>query len=98
MKRKIMLLAALIGRGIFKGAALVGALVLIIALWFWDASLLTMPADESLYAVKSMTHLGCRVSFSSPEAIKRCGRAHPSGRSAASTNPHRYQATDNRPA
>jgi hypothetical protein len=51
----MVLLAALVGRGVFKGAALVGALVLIVALWFWDASLLTIAADQNLYLVKTAT-------------------------------------------
>jgi len=41
-----ILTALLIGCLLFKGAALVGGLVLIVAVWFWDASLLTQAADE----------------------------------------------------
>src|SRR5205085_9868459 len=36
------------GRGVFKAAALLGAFVLIIGVWFWDASVLTVAADENL--------------------------------------------------
>jgi hypothetical protein len=36
------------GRGAFKGAALVGAFGIIVAAWWWDASLLTAAADANL--------------------------------------------------
>ena len=50
-----MLVGALIGRGVFKAVALIGAFVLIVAVWFWDATLLTMAADENLRAIKAVT-------------------------------------------
>jgi len=50
-------MATWVGRGLFKGAALVGAFVLIIGLWLWDASVLTMAADENLRLVKGVTSL-----------------------------------------
>src|SRR3954454_14047630 len=43
-----ILAVALVARLLFKGTALVGGLVLIAAVWFWDASLLTKTADETL--------------------------------------------------
>ena len=52
-----MLMANWVARGLFKGAALVGAFILIIALWVWDASLLTTAADENLRLVKMVTRL-----------------------------------------
>jgi hypothetical protein len=45
------------GRGIFKGAALVAAFALIIAVWFWDAALLTEMADRNLWMIKIATGL-----------------------------------------
>ena len=50
-------MATWVARGLFKGAALVGAFVLIIGLWLWDASVLTMAADENLRLVKGVTSL-----------------------------------------
>src|SRR5919108_173938 len=55
MNGKAALVAALIGRGVFKVVALIGAFVLIMAVWFWDASLLTMAADENLRLIKTVT-------------------------------------------
>jgi hypothetical protein len=52
-----ILTALLIGRLLFKGAALVGGLVLIVAVWFWDASLLTQAADENLKLVRAATRV-----------------------------------------
>src|SRR5436190_7011051 len=54
---KAMLIATLLGRGVFKAAALLGAFVLIVGLWLWDASLLTMVADENLRLLKAVTSL-----------------------------------------
>jgi hypothetical protein len=54
---RTMLIATLIGRGVFKAVALIGAFVLMIAVWFWDAALLTMAADENLRLVKAVTSL-----------------------------------------
>jgi hypothetical protein len=50
-------MATWVARGLFKGAALVGAFVLIIVLWLWDASVLTLAADENLRFVKTVTGL-----------------------------------------
>jgi hypothetical protein len=52
-----MLIATLLGRGVFKAVALLGAFVLIIAVWFWDAALLTTAADQNLRLVKAVTRL-----------------------------------------
>jgi hypothetical protein len=52
-----ILIARWIGRGTFKAAALVGAFVIIVALWFWDASVLTRAADENLRLIREMTRL-----------------------------------------
>src|SRR4030088_1255421 len=52
-----ILTATLVARLLFKGAALIGALVLIVAIWFWDASLLTKAADENLRLVRAATRL-----------------------------------------
>ena len=52
-----ILAAALIARLLFKGTALVGGLVLIAAVWFWDASLLTKAADENLLLVRAAASL-----------------------------------------
>jgi hypothetical protein len=50
-----MLIVTLLGRGVFKAVALLGAFVLIIAVWFWDAALLTTAADQDLRLVKAIT-------------------------------------------
>ncbi len=50
-----MLVAQAAGRGAFKIAALVGAFAIIIATWWWDASLLTAAADENLRLIKIVT-------------------------------------------
>ena len=50
-----MLIATLLGRGAFKAVALLGAFVLIVGVWLWDASLLTMVADENLRLLKAVT-------------------------------------------
>ena len=55
MKAKALLIARWIGRGTFKAAALVGAFLLIVAAWLWDASLLTTVADENLRLIKAVT-------------------------------------------
>ena len=57
MKAKALLIARWIGRGTFKAAALVGAFLLIVAAWLWDASLLTTAADENLRLIKAITRL-----------------------------------------
>jgi hypothetical protein len=51
----IMLVGKAAGHGIFKGAALVGAFVIIVAAWLWDASLLTAAADKNLQLIKTIT-------------------------------------------
>ena len=50
-----MPIVRLIGRLLFKGAALVGAFVLIVGMWLWDASLLTRAADENLRLIKAIS-------------------------------------------
>ena len=50
-----MLVGRTAGRGMFKGAALVGAFLIIVAAWWWDASLLTVAADENLQLIKTVT-------------------------------------------
>jgi uncharacterized membrane protein len=45
------------GRGIFKGTALIAAFALIVAVWFWDAALLTETADRNLWMIKAATGL-----------------------------------------
>jgi hypothetical protein len=57
VNRRTLFLATWVGRGIFKGAALICALILIAALWWWDAALLTRAADENLNLIKSVTAL-----------------------------------------
>ena len=57
MKGKALLIARWIGRGTFKAAALVGAFLLIVAAWLWDASVLTTAADETLRLIKAITRL-----------------------------------------
>ena len=52
-----MLVGKAAGRGAFKGAALVGAFVIIAAAWWWDASLLTAAADENLQLIKTITRV-----------------------------------------
>jgi hypothetical protein len=44
-----------VGRGIFKGTALVAAFALIVVVWFWDAALLTETADGDLSMIKTAT-------------------------------------------
>ena len=51
----MMLAGRAAGRGVFKIAALVGAFALIVAAWWWDASLLTAAADENLQLIKRIT-------------------------------------------
>jgi hypothetical protein len=55
MKGGTRRVAIWIGQGAFKIAALVGAFILIAAVWLWDASLLTRVADENLRLVKAAT-------------------------------------------
>ena len=50
-----MLIGRAAGRGAFKGAALVGAFGIIVAAWWWDASLLTAAADANLQLIKIVT-------------------------------------------
>ena len=44
-----------VGRGSFKAAALLGAFVIIVGIWLWDASLLTAAADGNLRVIKAAT-------------------------------------------
>ena len=57
MRRQAVFVAKWAGRGLFKAAALVGAFVLIVGAWLWDASLLTTAADENLRLIKAVTQL-----------------------------------------
>ena len=57
MKAALLLVLAPIARLLFKGAALVGAFILIVAVWFWDASLLTRAADEKLRLIRAASRL-----------------------------------------
>ena len=57
VRRQAVFLAKWAGRGAFKAAALVGAFVLIVAAWLWDASLLTAAADENLRLIKEVAGL-----------------------------------------
>lgn len=57
MRGKGKLIATWVGRGTFKAAALVGAFVLIVTAWVWDASLLTTAADGNLRLIKAVTGL-----------------------------------------
>jgi hypothetical protein len=57
VKQQGILLARWAGRGAFKATALVFAFVIIVALWLWNASLLTTAADENLCIIKTLTHL-----------------------------------------
>jgi hypothetical protein len=57
VKQQAILIATLAGRGAFKAAALFTAFVIIVALWLWNASLLTRAADENLRLIKAVTHL-----------------------------------------
>jgi hypothetical protein len=55
VKRHVRLAAIWAGRGLFKGTALVAAFALIVAVWFWDAALLTETADYNLWMIKTAT-------------------------------------------
>lgn len=57
MRGKALFIARWVGRGTFKAAALVGGFVLIVALWLWDASILTRAADQNLWLIKAATRL-----------------------------------------
>jgi hypothetical protein len=53
--RYVTLVLQAAGHGAFKSAALIGAFIIIIALWSWDASLLTAAADINLQLIKTVT-------------------------------------------
>jgi hypothetical protein len=55
VKGKALFIVTWVRRGTFKAAALVGAFLLIVAAWLWDASLLTTAADENLRLIKAVT-------------------------------------------
>src|ERR1700730_16569468 len=55
MNRHMALVGKAAGHGVFKGAALVGAFLIIVGAWWWDASLLTAAADENLRLIKTVT-------------------------------------------
>ena len=50
-----MLVGRGVGRGAFKGAALVGAFAIIVAIWWWNAFFLTAAADQNLRLIKILT-------------------------------------------
>jgi hypothetical protein len=50
-----MLVGRGIGRGAFKGSALVGAFAIIVPIWWWNAFLLTAAADQNLQLIKILT-------------------------------------------
>jgi hypothetical protein len=56
-RRKLIAMASIISRGAFKATSLLGAFVLIVALWCWDASLLTGVAGENLRLLEATTKL-----------------------------------------
>jgi len=56
-RRKLIAMASIISRGAVKATSLLGAFVLIVALWCWDASLLTAAADENLRVLTAATKL-----------------------------------------
>jgi hypothetical protein len=51
----VLLIGRAAGRGAFKAAALVGPFAIIVATWWWDASLLTSAADANLHLIKIVT-------------------------------------------
>ena len=57
VKRQAIFLARWAGCGAFKATALVLAFVIIVALWLWNASLLTTAADQNLRIIKTLTQL-----------------------------------------
>jgi len=46
-----------VGRGSFKAVALLGAFIIIVGTWLWDASLLTAAADANLRLIKAATRV-----------------------------------------
>ena len=52
-----LLLVRLLGRGVFKAAALAGAFVIVAGAWIWDADLLTGAADANLRLIKLVAGL-----------------------------------------
>ena len=52
MRRHARRAARWAGLGLFKGAALVAAFALIVAVWFWDPALLTETADGNLWMIR----------------------------------------------
>ncbi len=55
MNRHLALAGRAAGRGVFKGTALIGAFLIIVGAWWWDASLLTTAADGNLRLIKTAT-------------------------------------------
>jgi hypothetical protein len=55
VNRHLTIIGRAAGRGAFKATALVGAFAIIVAVWWWDASLLTATADENLRFIKIVT-------------------------------------------
>jgi hypothetical protein len=60
------------GRGAFKGAALIGAFAIIVATWWWDASLLTAAADANLQLIDGWMFIASGSTVSAPQ--RRTGR------------------------
>jgi hypothetical protein len=57
VRGRTVTIARWVGRGSFKAAALLGAFVIIVAAWLWDASLLITAADGNRRLIKAATHL-----------------------------------------
>jgi hypothetical protein len=55
VERPLILIGRAAGRGAFKAVALVGAFAIIVATWWWDASLLTAAADANLQLIEIVT-------------------------------------------
>ena len=55
VRRRTRRAAIWAGRGLFKGTALIAAFALIVAVWLWDAALLTETADYNLWMIKTVT-------------------------------------------
>ena len=67
-----------VGRLLFKGAALIVGLMLIVAVWFWDASLLTEAADQNLHLISERRV--CCPMHGRAGSRARCGSSVPIGR------------------
>src|SRR5215471_17448605 len=56
-KSRAIVAARLSGRLLFKAVALISAFVLIVGIWFWDASWLTAASDENLRLLRTATRV-----------------------------------------